>query len=829
MLTYDRNEAAAALKQIFRPGDVFEIRALDAQTATYNRPHTVSGYFDYDHIDMAAGLIEKEIRFARGIYYTPNPVHPALLARAANRFRDMGQRDPSTADKDIPRRRWLLIDCDAVRPSGISSSDAEHQAAADKAAEIRDGLASMGFPAPVEIDSGNGAQLMYAVDLPGGTDDTICKAILQNLQAVNSPAVDIDETVFNAARIWRLPGSVNRKGDPIPDRPHRRARIIAFPDELQTVRMDLLKQAAGIQEEEEFDPSEYQQQAAAGTSAKLSGINFAAVESSKEQFEIDSWISKYCPEAEGPEPWQDGRKWIFPICPFNPDHRNRSAIITEQANGAIGFTCHHNGCKGKDWHALRELREPGFIDREIERQQAAAELRRHDLSPKTTPNVVKPPPVEIEDDEEPEIQEPTPWRDISTDEIRAILDGTFLDEMAKLYSCVTVPTLPIEAALVKAIVTAGCALSGPGTPDVTKHGILPPIGAQRARLRINTAGGQVCNVYALLAANSASGKDIGNLLDTITTARNWNLGTSGSAEGIAEALKECPNGLLSISEMMNWLDERHWQHKATSFLTEAFSKGYFRHNFSSRSGKGGTSSCDYCYPNIMANIQPEVFENVVRTQDISSGFMGRFIYAKMPEFFGDPARIDIAEVLQRFAAILPAFEKKHGVVEVDEGYGTGLSNMFRKYSPKKLHPVWRRLVNEYLPRFAVMLSLDYQARSQGDAVLLESRHWTGAEKMVQWFFSHAEEMLLQIEDETQTAKIQEKIMRRIAGVIVKYDRGDGVGIRTISQNSSHTGTTAMQRREILREMAERGWISSSDDTFGKSAKLKIKKLPPGIL
>ena len=826
--TFNRDEAAAALKKIFKPGDVFEIRALEAQTAIYNRPHTVSGYFDYDHIDMAVGTIEKEIKFARGIYYTPNPVEPALLARAANRFRDMGQRDPSTADKDIPRRRWLLIDCDAIRPSGISSSDAEHQAAADKAAEIRDGLASMGFSDPVEIDSGNGAQLMYAVDLPGGIDDTICKAILQSLQAVNSPAVEIDETVFNASRIWRLPGSVNCKGDPIPDRPHRNARIIKFPEELKIVPIELLKKAAGIEDEKPFDPAEYQQ----GSSAKLSGINFAEIEPPQEteKFEIETWIRKFCPDAEGPEQWQNGRKWIFPVCPFNPDHRNRSAIITEQASGAIGFTCHHNGCKDKDWKALRELREPGFSEREIERQTTAAmqkEDQRHNLSQKTTRFVAEPPDAEIPE-EEPEIQDPTPWRDVTTDEIRGILDGTFLGEMAKLYASVTVPELPLEASLLKAIVTAGCALSGPGTPDVTKQGLLPPIGVMRARLRINTAGGQVCNVYALLAANSASGKDIGNLLDTITTARNWNLGTSGSAEGIAEALKECPNGLISISEFMNWLDEKHWQHKATSFLTEAFSKGYFRHNFSSRSGKNGTSSCDFCYPNIIANIQPEVFENVVRTQDISSGFMGRFLYARMPEFFGDPARIDIGDVLRQFSVILPTFEKKHGIVEVPEGYGTKLSKMFKQYSPQKLHPVWRRLVNEYMPRFAVMLSITHQIRSQSDMVLLESKHWTGAEKMVQWFFGHAEEMLAQIEDESQAAKIQEKIMRRIAAIIARHDKGLGVSTQIISRHASHTGTTAMQRRQILQEMAERGWIVSSDSTFSKGSKFKIHRLPPGI-
>ena len=814
MENFNSKEAISALKKIFQPGDVFEIRALEAITHSYTRPHTVSGYFDYDHIHLAADLIRQEIRFARGIYYTPNPVEPALLARAANRFRDMGPRDPGTSDRDIPRRRWLLIDCDAIRPSGISSSDTEHLAALDKAAEIRAGLSSIGFPDPVEIDSGNGAQLMYRVDLPGGLDDDITKGILKNLQPCNTQEVEIDESVCNTSRIWRLPGSTNCKGDPIPDRPHRIAKIIRFPENIQVVPRDILLETAGIKEEKPFDPADYQ----SSGGAKISGINFANIQSlESDPFEIERWIATYCPEAEGPEPWQNGRKWVFPICPFNPDHTNRSAIITEQASGAIGFVCHHNGCKGKDWRALRELREPNFQIRKaavIPEQQASI--------PATVMEDPKDLDSEIEED-------PAPWRDITTDHIRGILEGTMLGEMTNLYACVTTPTLPVEAALLKAIVTAGCALSGPGVPDVAKQGLLPPIGAQRARLKINTAGGQVCNVYALLAANSASGKDIGNLLDTITTARNWNLGTSGSAEGIAEALKNIPNGLISISEFMNWLDEKHWQHKATSFLTEAFSKGYFRHNFSSRSGKSGTSGCDYCYPNIIANIQPEVFENVVRTQDISSGFMGRFLYAKMPEFFGDPARVDINGVLQQFATILAMYEKKHGVVEVPQGYGKSLSTMFQQYSPQKLHPVWRRLVNEYLPRLAVMLSIDHKVRSQGETVLLEPIQWEKAEKMVKWFFSNAEQLLYQIEDQTLAARIQEKIMRRIAAVIKKYDRGSGITSRIISMNAGNTGTTAEQRRQILSEMEERGMITTTVPGCGHGAKFRIKKLPPGFL
>ena len=818
MGTFDRMEAVEALEKIFQPGDVFEIRCLDAVTVTYNRPHTVSGYFDYEHIGHAVDLICREIRFARGIYYTPNPVEPALLARAANRFRDMQARDTGTSDKDIPRRRWLLIDCDAVRPAGISSSDEEHASALAKAAEIRDGLRTLGFPDPVEIDSGNGAQLMYRVDLPGGLDDAVTKGILKALQACNSSEVEIDETVCNSSRIWRMPGSVNCKGDPIPDRPHRIARIIRYPEDLVIVPVDLLNDVAGIVEEKPFDPADY----VSTGGAKISGIDFRMIDEnvrSGEPFEIESWIRKFCPDIQGPEVWSGGRKWVFPVCPFNAEHRNRSAVITEQVSGAIGFTCHHNGCKDKDWRALRELLEPGYAERET----AAATVR-----PASMPPI--PVPVEVVEEPEEDVpEEVTPWRDVTTDTVRGLLEGTMLGEMTNLYACVTVPKLPIEAALLKAIVTAGCALSAPGTPDVSKHGLLPPIGAQRARVRINTAGGQVCNVYALLAANSASGKDIGNLLDTITTARNWNLGTSGSAEGIAEALKNMPNGLILISEFMNWLDEKHWQHKATSFLTEAFSKGYFRHNFSSRSGKNGTSRCDYCYPNIIANIQPEVFENVVRTQDISSGFMGRFLYAKMPDFFGDPARIDMNNVLQNFATIILMYEKKHGVVEVPDGYGNSLSAMFRDHSPRKLHPVWRRLVNEYMPRLAVMLSIDHSIKSQGENVLLEPDHWVKAEKLVQWFFSQAETMLYQIEDQTAAARQQEKIMRRIASTIIRHDKGKGVSTKIISKNASNTGTTAEQRRQILAEMEERGMIVSSVPGCGRGALFRIRKLPPGFV
>jgi len=47
--------------------------------------------------------------------------------------------------------------------------------------------------------------------------------------------VSIDSTVFNAARIWKLYGTLSCKGDSIPQRPHRRSKLLEVPDKIGAV------------------------------------------------------------------------------------------------------------------------------------------------------------------------------------------------------------------------------------------------------------------------------------------------------------------------------------------------------------------------------------------------------------------------------------------------------------------------------------------------------------------------------------------------------------------------------------------------------------------
>jgi hypothetical protein len=71
-------------------------------------------------------------------------------------------------------------------------------------------------------------------------------------------------------------------------------------------------------------------------------------------FDLEAWIAAHCLDLEGPEAWNGGKRWIFPTCPWDSTHTNRSAYVVQLPNGAIAAGCHHNGCSGKNWHALRD-------------------------------------------------------------------------------------------------------------------------------------------------------------------------------------------------------------------------------------------------------------------------------------------------------------------------------------------------------------------------------------------------------------------------------------------------------------------------------------------
>lgn len=224
-------ELEASIAAIVQAGSVFEIRLLGS-----NRKRVDAGYFNSPA--AAATALSHLDGSYQGIYITPNPVQPDLLARSANRITPWAQ--VTSMDPDVTRRYWLLVDIDPVRPSGISSTDAEHDAAHDKARQVMGYLSLLyGFCEPMYNDSGNGAHLLYPINEPNTVEvrDAVHKFLKCLSAKFSTDAVKVDTTVFNAARIWRVPGTWSRKGDSVPDRPHRKARIVQHVHHLDRVTL----------------------------------------------------------------------------------------------------------------------------------------------------------------------------------------------------------------------------------------------------------------------------------------------------------------------------------------------------------------------------------------------------------------------------------------------------------------------------------------------------------------------------------------------------------------------------------------------------------------
>ena len=330
----DRQEIERALALFFEPGQVVELRALEVREQ--GRARTFSGYFD--SMSLLTDAAVKLSGGAKGVYVTVNEIDTALLARRANRVSALGDKEPTTADTAVLMRRWLLIDIDPVRVAGISSSEAEHAVALGRARNVRDSLLQLGWPAPLLGDSGNGAHLMYRIELPAD-DGGLVKRVLDALQErFGDDHAAVDRSVYNPARIWKLYGTLCRKGDDLAERPHRLARLIDVPGELVVVAPEHLETLART----------------STALTKMRGQQPTKKVSDK-RFDLPGWIVTHGLDLEGPKPWNGGQMWTFKVCPWNPDHKDTAAFVAQLDNGALSAGCHHDGCSGNDWFALKRV------------------------------------------------------------------------------------------------------------------------------------------------------------------------------------------------------------------------------------------------------------------------------------------------------------------------------------------------------------------------------------------------------------------------------------------------------------------------------------------
>src|SRR6185312_8998085 len=202
-------------------------------------------------------------------------------------------------------------------------------------------LSEREWPKPAVAHSGNGVHLLYRVDLPN--DEESRDLIKHGLEALaarfDDDAVKVDRTVFNAARIIKLHGTVATKGDHVPGAPWRLSKLLSVPHPIAAVSIEQLKELAA-----EIQPAQPAPVAFRDPSLKAWG-----------EAEVAAFLTRGGIEAIGPEPHDGALRWKLKVCPFNPDHGPGEAAVFLRSEGRLGFDCKHNSCADKHWRDLRTL------------------------------------------------------------------------------------------------------------------------------------------------------------------------------------------------------------------------------------------------------------------------------------------------------------------------------------------------------------------------------------------------------------------------------------------------------------------------------------------
>lgn len=314
-----------------RDGEVFELRVL---------PSGHSGTFrSAKRARTALAKLAGAIGGWDGAYFMPNPMagEPTNALKVGKAGRDA----------DVSRRRWLLLDVDPERPKvpfpgggegKASATDREKAHAWELRARIVADLSEVwGFPAPVMSDSGNGYHAMWAVDLPAESD--VPERFLATLARVyDNEHAKVDRAVKNAARIWKLPGTLACKGpDMPPERPWRMAKVEAIPETLHAVTeeaMTLMLDALAVAPE----PAPMHR---SGTAS----ATFSEAREAYKRERTPQWPSKVgkCPMCQHNGCFRalpGGGKWFC----FSSDHRGGGRYTGRGWMGdVIDIDCHTSG------------------------------------------------------------------------------------------------------------------------------------------------------------------------------------------------------------------------------------------------------------------------------------------------------------------------------------------------------------------------------------------------------------------------------------------------------------------------------------------------------
>lgn len=334
----DADAVRRAVSVLQKDGAVFEVRTA----STAGRKEILSGYFDdADQLIKAFNTIDFR---EKNIYVTLGELKEYCRAKVQHNKFMAGVT--TTSDPDVERYRWLFVDFDPERPTGISATDEEVEKARKLCQKVLAYLRDNGWPEPVSAFSGNGYHLFYRINVNNDAEGkSLVERCLKALSLLfSTDEVKVDTTNYNPSRICKLHGTLAQKGANVPSRPHRMSGIIHVPEMLEMVDEDLLINLA------EYAPKPPKPEAKPATGPR-------------KEFDVVDFMSRHgITYRELGSNDRAVEVYALDNCPFNPDHRNGDAKIFKYADGRISFKCHHNSCRDYRWQDVRLKFEPDAYD-----------------------------------------------------------------------------------------------------------------------------------------------------------------------------------------------------------------------------------------------------------------------------------------------------------------------------------------------------------------------------------------------------------------------------------------------------------------------------------
>lgn len=403
-----------------------------------------------------------------------------------------------------------------------------------------------------------------------------------------------------------------------------------------------------------------------------------------------------------------------------------------------------------------------------------------------------------------EIEESHPWDIVNDNDLNEALKGAELGMLSDEFSKPMFPCIPPAVTFPKAIIYLSSLLCKPNDEwkpytknDEPKHGI--KLGADFARVKIESAGYIVPNMYSLILAGSGEYKNIGSAIDIAAARHDLIIASDGSAEGILDAIAEKGFGLISINEMQGYLNEKSYKASAITTLVDAYDKGFFYHRLSN-SNKNSVRKTDYCYPCLISYCQPKIFKACANEKIFDNGFMRRCL-------------ITVAEddgIYRRPIKYTPNYEmideisSKYKSIEGIASYGDDFEELRHEFhDANEWNPISKTLVFRHAQVIALLL--------KGDTGKLNEDIIKRVKVIIYWLYSQAKKLNCNNVSERQNEKLNDmdKIFNYICQRNNKKLKCDKRIIKTTCRGVRHLKADEIET--YIMQMVERKEIVMKDN------------------